>query len=86
MTNTTMINYSTRDFATKEQLSFICCARKRHSHLRSSNCSPKPDACRVVTQIWNKEQSHRVGIVFEYRDQEYKACQALLEEHYLPVV
>ena len=42
---------------------------------------------RAVTQIWNKEQSYRVGIVFEYRDQEaYKACQALLEEHYLPAV
>ena len=42
---------------------------------------------RAVTQIWNKEQSYRVGIVFEYRDQDaYKACQALLEEHYLPAV
>ena len=28
MTNTTMINYSTRDFATKEQLDFTYCARK----------------------------------------------------------
>ena len=42
---------------------------------------------RAVTRIWNKEQSYRVGMVFEYRDQEaYKACQALLEEHYLPAV
>ena len=42
---------------------------------------------RVVTQIWNKEQSHRVGIIFEYRDQmAYSQCQKLLEEHYLPAV
>ena len=42
---------------------------------------------RAVTQIWNKEHSYRVGIVFEYRDQEaYKTCQGLLEEHYLPAV
>ena len=42
---------------------------------------------RAVTQIWNKELAHRVGIVFEYRDQEaYKACQALLEEQYLPAM
>ena len=28
-----------------------------------------------------------MGIVLEYGDQEaYKACQALLEEHYLPAV
>ena len=41
----------------------------------------------MVTQIWNKAHSHRVGIVFEYRDQEaFKASQALLEEHYLPAM
>ena len=40
---------------------------------------------RVVTQIWNKKETFRVGIIFEYKDQTaYKNCQSLLEKHYLP--
>jgi len=31
--------------------------------------------------------ANRVGIIFEYRDQEaHNQCQKLLEEHYLPAV
>ena len=41
----------------------------------------------TVTQIWNKEQLHRVGNISEYRDQEAcKPCQALLAKHHLPAV
>ncbi|MGC6484187.1 MAG: DUF6974 family protein [Candidatus Puniceispirillales bacterium] len=88
MTNVSMINYSTRDFATKEQLEL-------YLHRQEKAFTPEviklfTDAGmlrRVVTQIWNKEQSYRVGIIFEYRDQEaYTQCQKLLEEHYLPAV
>ena len=88
MTNTTMINYSTRDFATKEQLElYLLRQEKAFSPEVIKLFTEAGMLRRVVTQIWNKEQSHRVGIVFEYRDQEaYKACQALLEEHYLPAV
>ena len=40
---------------------------------------------RVVTQIWNKEGTFRVGILFEYKDQAvFKNCLSLLEKHYLP--
>ena len=39
---------------------------------------------RAVTQIWNKEQSYRVGIVFEYKDRSLQGCQALLKA--LPAV
>ena len=75
-----MINYSTRDFATTEQ-------RKLYLLRQEKPFSPEVIKLfteagmlrRAVTQIWNKEQSYRVGIVFEYRDQDaYKACQALL--------
>ena len=74
MTNTTMINYSTRDFATKEQLElYLAAPGKRHS--RSSNVHRSEEGL----PRWNKEQSHRVGIVFEYRDQEaYKAVRHCL--------
>ena len=39
---------------------------------------------RFVTQICNKEGALRVGIIFEYKDQEsYNKCQALIEKHIL---
>ena len=42
---------------------------------------------RVLTKLWNKEGVHRVGILFEYRDEKaYVACQSLLEKHYIPMV
>ena len=42
---------------------------------------------RVLTKLWNKEGVHRVGILFEYRDEQaFAACQSLLEKHYIPMV
>ena len=42
---------------------------------------------RVLTKLWNKEGVHRVGILFEYRDEKaFAACQSLLEKHYIPMV
>ena len=42
---------------------------------------------RVLTKLWNKEGVHRVGILFEYRDEKaFAACQSLLEKHYIPIV
>ena len=88
MTNVSMINYSTRDFAMKEQLELY--PPRQEKAFTPEVIKLFTDAGmlrRVVTQIWNKEQAHRVGIIFEYRDQDaYKACQSLLEEHYLPAV
>ena len=88
MTNVSMINYSTRDFATKEQLElYLLRQEKAFTPEVIKLFTDAGMLRRVVTQIWNKEQSHRVGIIFEYRDQEaYTKCQKLLEEHYLPAV
>ena len=88
MTNTTMINYSTRDFATKEQLElYLLRQEKAFTPEVIKLFTDAGMLRRVVTQIWNREHSFRVGIVFEYRDQDaYVACQALLEQHYLPAV
>ena len=42
---------------------------------------------RVVTRIWNKKHTFRVGIVFEYRDQAaFEACKPLLDKKYLSAV
>ena len=88
MTATTLINYSTRDFASKEDLEL---------YLERQDAAFSPDFTklftdagmlrRVVTRIWNKKHTFRVGIVFEYRDQAaFEACKPLLEKHYLSAV
>ena len=88
MTNVSMINYSTRDFATKEQLELY--PPRQENAFTPEVIKLFTDAGmlrHVVTQISNKEQSRRVGIILEYRDQDaQKACQSLPEEHYLPAV
>ena len=88
MTNVSMINYSTRDFATKEQMElYLLRQEKAFTPEVIKLFTDAGMLRRVVTQIWNKEQSHRVGIIFEYRDQKaYTQCQKLLEKYYLPAV
>ena len=88
MTNVSMINYSTRDFATKEQLELYPPRQEKAFTPEVIKLFTDAGMLRhVVTQIWKKEQSHRVGIILEYRDQDaHKACQSLPEEHYLPAV
>ena len=42
---------------------------------------------RFLTKLWNKEGFHRVGILFEYRDEKaFAACQSSLEKYYIPMV
>ena len=81
MTNTTMINYSTRDFATKEQLElYLLRQGKAFTPEVIKLFTDAGMLLRVVTKIWNKELSFRVGVVFEHRDQDaYIAYQALME-------
>ena len=88
MTNVSMINYSTRDFATKEQLELYPLRQEKAFTPEVIKLFTDAGMLRhVVTQISNREQSRRVGIILEYRDQDaHKACQSLPEEHYLPAV
>ena len=86
MSNVNLINYSTREFTTKGEMD---------SYIRKQDEIFTPEVTkifieagmlrRVVTQIWNKEGTFRVGILFEYKDQNaLKKCQSLLEKYYLP--
>ena len=60
VTNTTMINYSTRDFATKEQLElYLLRQEKAFSPEVIKLFTEAGMLRRAVTQIWNKEQSYR---------------------------
>ena len=41
----------------------------------------------ILTKLWNKEDVHKVRILFEYRDEKaFATCQSLLEKHYIPMV
>ena len=88
MTNTTLINYSTRDFANKGQLKLYLIRQKEAFTPEFIELFTKAGMLRrVVTQIWNKQGSFRVGIIFEYRDKDaFEACKPLLEKYYLPAV
>lgn len=81
MSNTVLMNYSTRDFANNEDLKF---------YLERQDAAFSPEVTklftdasmlrRVVTRIWNKQHAFRVGILFEYRDQvAFENCKPLLE-------
>ena len=88
MSNVNLINYSTREFTTKGEMdSYI---RKQDEIFTSEVTKVFIEAGmlrRTVTQIWNKQGSFRVGILFEYRDKSaYESCQTLLKKHYLPAV
>ena len=88
MSNVNLINYSTREFTTKGEMD---------SYIRKQDEIFTPEVTkifieagmlrRVLTKLWNKEGVHRVGILFEYRDEKaFAACQSLLEKHYIPMV
>ena len=88
MTTSKLINYTTREFVSENELELYASKQddiftpevieefKKVGMLR-----------RVLTKLWNKEGVHRVGILFEYRDEKaFAACQSLLEKHYIPMV
>ena len=70
MSNVSLINYSTREFTTKGEMdSYI---RKQDEIFTEEVTKIFIEAGmlrRVVTQIWNKKETFRVGIIFEYKDQ-----------------
>ena len=84
MTNTTMINYSTRDFATKEQLELYLLRQEK---------AFSPEVIKLFTEAGclsggYPDLEQRTVLSGRYRlrvqgPDAYKACQALLEEHYL---
>ena len=86
MTTSKLINYTTREFVSENELELYAA---RQDDIFSPEVIEEFKKAgmlrRVVTQIWNKEGTFRVGILFEYKDQNaFKKCQSLLEKHYLP--
>ena len=76
MSNTTLLNYSERQFVSKTEVELYI---KKQDKFQKAGMLR-----RVVTRVWNKEGRDAVGILFEYRDQDaFKQCQKLLEVEYI---
>ena len=83
MTSSKLVNYTTREFMSDHELEqYEIFTPKVVEEFTKAGMLR-----RVLTKLWNKEGVHRVGILFEYRDEKaYVACQSLLEKHYIPMV
>ena len=88
MSNVSMINYTTRDFISKTELElYISKQDEIFTPKVVTDFIQAGMLRRVVTQIWNREGAFRVGIIFEYQEQEaYIQCQKLLDEYHTPAV
>ena len=88
MTTSKLINYTTREFMSENELELYATKQDEIFTPKAIEEFKKAGMLRrVLTKLWNKEGVHRVGILFEYRDEKaYVACQSLLEKHYIPMV
>ena len=85
MSNTTLLNYSERQFVSKTEVELYI---KKQDEIFTAEVVDKFKRAgmlrRVVTRIWNKEGRDAVGILFEYRDQDaFTQCLKLLETEYI---
>ena len=88
MTSSKLINYTTREFMSDHELEqYIVKQNEIFTPKVVEEFTKAGMLRRVLTKLWNKEGVHRVGILFEYRDEKaFSECQSLLEKHYIPMV
>ena len=88
MPTSKLINYTTRDFMSDNELELY--AKKQDEIFTPKVIEEFKKAGmlrRVLTRIWNKEGVARVGILFEYWDEKaFVACQTLLDKYHAPQV
>ena len=84
MTTSKLINYTTREFVSENELELY--AAKQDDIFTPKVVEEFKKAGmlrRVLTRIWNKEGVARVGILFEYKDEKaFKNCQIIVDEFY----
>ena len=82
MTPATIVNYSTVDFSSKNDMEITI---MRWNNEQKSKYLPelkkKGMIRHAMLRIWNKEGVYRLGFIFEYRDEKaYKECQPIWQE------
>ena len=80
MTTSKLINYTTREFMSDHELEqYITKQNEIFTPKVVEEFTKAGMLRRVLTKLWNKEGVHRVGILFEYRDEKaFVACQKIL--------
>ena len=80
MTSSKLINYTTREFMSDHELEqYIAKQNEIFTPKVVEEFNKAGMLRRVLTKLWNKEGVHRVGILFEYKDEKaFVACQKLL--------
>ena len=88
MTISKLINYTTREFMSDNELElYISRQDEIFTPEVIKEFSNAGMLRRVLTRIWNKEGVARVGILFEYRDEKaFVKCQTLLDKYHAPKV
>ena len=88
MTTSKLINYTTREFVSENELELYAAKQDQIFTPEVIDEFKKAGMLRrVLTRIWNKEGVARVGILFEYKDEKaFVACQTLLDKYHSPKV
>ena len=88
MSTSKLINYTTRDFLSENELElYISKQDEIYTPGVIEEFKKSGLLRRVVTKIWNKEGVARLGIIFEYEDDKaFLACQKLLDKYHAPMV
>ena len=88
MSTSKLINYTTRDFLSENELElYISKQDEIYTPGVIEEFKKSGLLRRVVTKIWNKEGVARLGIIFEYEDDKaFLACQKLLDKYHAPAV
>ena len=88
MTTSKLINYTTREFMSENELELYATKQDEIFTPKAIEEFKKAGMLRrVLTRIWNKEGVARVGILFEYKDEKsFVACQTLLDKYHAPQI
>ena len=88
MTISKLINYTTREFISENELElYVSKQEEIFTPDVIKEFSKAGMLRRVLTRIWNKEGVARVGILFEYRNEKaFVECQTLLDKYHAPKV
>jgi len=88
MTSSKLINYTTREFLTENELElYVKMQDEIYTPAVIDEFIKSGLLRRALTKVWNKKGASKVAIIFEYKDdQSFVACQRLLEKYHHPKV
>ena len=88
MTSSKLINYTTREFMSENELElYVKMQDEIYTPAVIDEFIKSGLLRRVLTRVWNKKGASKLAIIFEYKDdQSFVACQKLLEKYHHPKV